>query len=276
MHATSRRTFLSSAVAVSLCSRIGFASEEKVHIGAMDGGLNLNSNPEAVRMAAKLGFDGVQISFGKLVDGRMPADNPEVIARYLSLSREYRIPIDGTSMHQLYPMDPKWVLTSIRLTNALHSGVLLLPFFGPTEIKTPKDMERVGDMLRDLAPEATNAGVILGLENTLSAADSARILDRARSPSVQVFYDVGNSAAEGLNSVKEIRWLGKDRICQFHFKDDPHYLGEGSIQFPPIVQAIRDIHFAGYVNLEAKPPSGNIEADAQRNLAYVRKIMAQR
>jgi predicted N-formylglutamate amidohydrolase len=60
-----------------------FAQEEKLRIGVTDWNLNLGANPEALPLAAKLGFDAVQISFGrKLVDGKMPADNPEVIARY--------------------------------------------------------------------------------------------------------------------------------------------------------------------------------------------------
>jgi L-ribulose-5-phosphate 3-epimerase len=205
----------------------------------------------------------------------LPTDNPEVIASYLSLSRKYRIRIDGTSLDQRHPLDPKWVLDSIRLTKALDTTVLELPFFGPSAIRTKEEMEHVGDVLRELAPEATKAGVVLGLENTLSAEDNARIIERSRSKSVQVYYDVGNSTAAGFNPVREIRWLGRDRICQFHFKDDPRYLGQGNIKFEPIVQAIRDIHFFGYANLETNSPSGKLEADMRQNLTYIRKIIAQ-
>ena len=82
-------------------------------------------------------------------------------------------------------------------------------------------MEYTGDALRDLAPEAEKADVILGLENTISAEDNVRIMDRARSKNVLVYYDVGNSTNNGFDVVKEIRWLGKDRICQIHLKDNP-------------------------------------------------------
>ena len=54
---------------------------------------------------------------------------------------------------------------------------------------------------------------------------------------VLVYYDVGNSTIAGFDPVKEIRWLGKDRICQFHLKDNPHFLGEGKIQFGPIARS---------------------------------------
>ena len=278
-----RRKFLGSAVAAGLCSRSGFAQQEKLRIGVTDWNLHLGANPEALPMAANLGFEGVQISFGRtLVDGEMPADNPEVIARYLALSRQYKIPIDGTCVDKLHdnglksdPLAAKWVLDSIRLTRALDTKVLLLPFFGRWALQTKEEMDYAGDALRDLAVEATKAGVILGLEDTISAEDNVRIMERSQSSSVLVYYDVGNSTVAGFDPVKEIRWLGKSRICQFHLKDNPHYLGEGSIQFLPIMRAIRDIQFSGYANLEADAPSKLLEADMRRNLAFIRNVMAQ-
>jgi L-ribulose-5-phosphate 3-epimerase len=278
-----RRKFIGSALAAGLCSRSDFAQQEKLRIGVTDWNLHLGANPEAVPMAANLGFEGVQISFGRtLVDGRMPADNPDVIARYLGLSKQYKIPIDGTCVDKLHdnglksdPLASKWVLDSIRLTKALDTKVLLLPFFGRWALQTKQEMDYVGDALRDLAVEATKAQVILGLEDTISAEDNVRIMERSQSPGVLVYYDVGNSTVAGFDPVKEIRWLGKSRICQFHLKDNPHYLGEGSIQFLPIMRAIRDIQFSGYANLEADAPSKQLEADMRRNLAFIRNVMAQ-
>jgi L-ribulose-5-phosphate 3-epimerase len=276
-----RRKFLGSAVAAGVCSRLAIARDQPLRIGVTDWNLNLGANPEAVPLAAKLGFEGVQISFGrKLVDDKMPVDHPEMIARYLSLSRENKIPIDGTCVDRLHdnglksdPLAPKWVLDSIRLTKALETKVLLLPFFSRWALRTREEMDYVGDALRDLAPEATKAGVILGLENTISAEDNVRIMERSRSASVKVYYDVGNSTEAGFDPVTEIRWLGRERICQFHLKDNPHYLGEGSIQFAPILRAIGEIQFSGFANLETDAPSKELDADLRRNLAYVRNMM---
>jgi L-ribulose-5-phosphate 3-epimerase len=127
--------------------------------------------------------------------------------------------------------------------------------------------------LRELAPEAEKAGVILGLEDTISAEDNVRIMDRSRAKNVLVYYDVGNSTIAGFDPVKEIRWLGKDRICQFHLKDNPHYLGEGTIQFKPIIRAIEDIGWSGWMNLETDAHPGSLDADMRRNLAYIRNIV---
>jgi len=278
-----RREFLHTAVGVSVFSRLAFAKAARLRIGVTDWNLEKGADPEAVPLAAQLGFDGVQVSFGrKIADNKMPVDNPDLLVRYLNLSRQYKIPIDGTCVDRLHDnglkddkLGIKWVQDSIRLTKALNSKVLLLPFFGRRALQTRDEMDHVGDVLRDLGPEAEHAGVILGLEDTISAEDNVRIMERSRSESVLVYYDVGNSTKAGFDVVKEIRWLGKDRICQFHLKDNPHYLGEGSIQFPAVMQAIGDIGFTGYANLETDARPNQIEADMRKNLAYIRKVMEQ-
>jgi sugar phosphate isomerase/epimerase len=170
---------------------------------------------------------------------------------------------------------PKWVSDSIRLTKELETRVLLLPFFGKWGLQTPAEMNYVGDALRELAPEAEKAGVILGLEDEISAEDNVRIMDRSGSKNVLVYYDVGNSTKAGFDVVKEIRWLGKDRICQFHLKDNPHFLGEGQIQFEPILHAIHDIGFLGFANLETNARRDAVEADMRRNLMFIRGVMTQ-
>src|ERR1700722_4773402 len=116
-----RRKFIGSAVAAGVCSRLAIAGDQPLRIGVTDWNLNLGANPEAVSLAAKLGFEGVQISFGrKLVDDKMPVDHPEVIARYLKLSKENKIPIDGTCVDRLHdnglksdPLAPKGGLDSL-------------------------------------------------------------------------------------------------------------------------------------------------------------------
>ena len=281
MSRITRRRWLGAVAATTLAAPSAFAAREKLRIGVTDWNLMLGADPKAVTLASQLGFEGVQISFGrKIVDDKMPVDNPEVIAQYLQLSKENGIPIDGTCVDRLHDnglksdkLAPKWVLDSIRLTKELRTKVLLVPFFGKWALTNKAEMDYTGDALRDLAPEAEKAGVILGIEDTISAEDNVRMIDRARSKNVMVYYDVGNSTVAGFDIVKEIRWLGKERICQFHLKDNPNYLGEGKIEFMPVMHTIRDIGFSGYANLETDAHEETLEADMRRNLMYIRKVM---
>lgn len=283
MNLPSRRDFCMAASLGPVAARLARGADPKLHVGVTDWNLRLGANPEAVPFAAKLGFDGVQVSFGrKLVDDKLPVDNPATIARYRALSAEHKIPIAGTCVDRLHDnglksdkLAVRWVQDSIRMTNSLKTRVLLLPFFGKWAIRSKEEMDYTADALRELGPEAEKAGVILGLEDTISAEDNVRIMERSRSKAVLVYYDVGNSTSNGFDVVKEIRWLGKDRICQIHLKDNPNYMGEGKIQFPAVVQAIRDIGFSGYTVLETDTHrDSSVEADMKRNLAYIRGVMA--
>ena len=272
---STRRRFLGATAGFAVTHRVAFGRTVPLRIGVTDWNLNLSAKPDSVKKAAGLGFQGVQISFGReLVGGKMPADQPEVISQYLNLSQQYGLAIDGTCVDRLHdnglksdPLALKWVSDAIRLTRDLRVKVLLVPFFGRWAIKSDAEMSRVGDALREVAPEAEKAGVILGLEDTISAEDNVRIMEMSRSKNVLTYYDVGNSTKAGFDVAKEVRWLGKDRICQFHFKDNPHFLGEGAIQFTPVVQAIRDIGWSGWANLETDARPGSLDADMRRNLS---------
>jgi sugar phosphate isomerase/epimerase len=250
-------------------------------VGVTDWNLRLTGKVEAVETAARLRFDGVQVSLGRTpADGKLPLDDTVVQQQYLTASKIHKIPIDGTCLDILHvnglkndKLGAKWVADAIPITKKLDTRVILLPFFGKCGLKTPQEMDYVGDVLREIAPEAEKAGVILGLEDTISAEDNVRIMERSKSPAVLTYYDVGNSTQNGFEVVKEIRWLGKDRICQFHLKDNPHYLGDGKIDFPAVLKAIEDIGFHGFANLETDSPSKAVEDDMSKNLRFVRRLL---
>ena len=275
----SRRSLLAAGGA-AIASTALRARSHSLKIGVTDWNLKLTGKVEAVETAARLRFDGVQVSLGqKPIDGKLPLDDVAVQQQYLTASKIQKIALDGTCLDILHinylkndKLGQKWVADSIPITKKLNARVVLLPFFGKGALKTRDEMDYVGDVLREIAPEAQKAGVILGLEDTISAEDNVRIMDRTKSASVLTYYDVGNSTEGGFDVVKEIRWLGKDRICQIHLKDNPHYLGEGKIDFPAVVKAIGDIGFRGYANLETACPSKSVDDDMTRNLHFIRRL----
>jgi sugar phosphate isomerase/epimerase len=251
-------------------------------VGVTDWNLKLENQPAAVALAKRLGFDGVQISIGKGTDG-LPLSNPALQRTYLAESRRVSLPLASVCLDILHtnilksdPLGRRWVADAIPIARALGVKVILLPFFGKGALQTWQEMDYVGDVLRELAPAAAKAGVILGLEDTISARDNVRIMERTKSPAVLTYYDVGNSTRNGFNVVEEIRWLGAARICEMHLKDNPGYLGQGKIDFPAVVDALADIGFRGWAELETDTPSGSVERDMATNLAYIRGVIAKR
>lgn len=106
----------------------------------------------------------------------------------------------------------RWTLDGIRLAQRLGVKVMLLPCVfncGPVGAQ----IDALSDALKELSPHAEKAGVVFGIEDFLSAEDNARLMKRAKFDAGKVFYDFGNSNEQGYDVVKEIRHLGRDRIC---------------------------------------------------------------
>lgn len=285
MQLVTRRAFIGAgaSTAIATLGVPGLASATKVRfkIGATDWNLKLEGKIEAISLAKQLGFDGVQISIGKGTD-KLPLSDPGLQKAYLDESKRVDLKIASLCLEILHtnclksdPLGQRWVADSISIAKAMGLRVVLLPFFGRCALETEAEMGKVGDILKELAPAAEKAGVILGLEDTISARDNVRIMDRTQSSAVLTYYDVGNSMNNGFDVVKEIRWLGSARICEVHLKDNPHYLGGGRIDFKAVIDALADVGFDGWAQLETDSPS-SVEADMGRNLRFIRGLIAAR
>ncbi len=282
-----RRSFLnqtaaSLAAAAVLPARFARAAQARFKVGVTDWNLKQTGKLEAVALARKIGFDGVQVSIGRqAVADRLPLDDRARQQAYLEESKRVGLPLGSLCLDILHvnglksdPLGQRWVAESIPIAKNMGVKVILLPFFGKWALTTDAEKDYVGDALREVAPAAEKAGVILGLEDTISAKDNVRIMERSKSPAVLTYYDVGNSTNNGFAVVEEIRWLGKDRICEMHLKDNPNFLGLGKIDFPAVVAALADIGFAEWAQLETSCPTGSVEADMGVNLKFVRDLMA--
>ena len=258
----------------------------KFKLGVTDWNLKLAGRPEAVLMAGELGFDGLQVSVGRFPrDGKLALADKMLQETYLAEAKRHRCPVASLCLDILNvnglkwredPLGPRWVAEAIPIARALGVKVILLPFFGKHMLENQSDLDYVGDALKEIAPAAERAKVVLGLEDTLSAQDNVRIIDRSRSRAVSVYYDVGNASKAGFDVVQELRWLGRDRVCEVQFKDNPHFLGQGSVDFAAIIDVLADMGFDRWVQLETDCPSGDVEVDMTRNQAFVRRLIAAR
>lgn len=278
-----RRDFLhygaASLAAIGGQSLIGSADAKGVRfrVGVTDWNLRQTAKIESVALAKKLGFDGVQISIGR----KMELNDKALQQNFLAESKRLGQPLTSLCLDILHvnglksdPLGQRWTAEAIPIAKAMGVKVILLPFFGKWALKTQAEMDFVGDALKEIAPAAQKAGVILGLEDTISARDNVRIMERSKSPAVLTYYDVGNSTQQGFDVIEEIRWLGRKRICEVHLKDNPGYLGQGKINFTAVVNALAEIGFDKWAQLECDAPSGSVENDMGKNLGFIRGVIA--
>ena len=82
---------------------------------------------------------------------------------------------------------------------------------------------------------------------------------------------------QGYDLYREIRQLGKERICQFHMKEDASLLGRGAIDFRRVKEAIDEIGYTGWLIIEGATVQGRSVADCYRdNQKYLRSVFPTR
>lgn len=281
-----RRNFLQTSVAGLASVAVGHqslaayvaAKSVRFRLGVTDWNLRQTVKLESVALSKKLGFDGVQISIGR----KMELADKALQQSFLAESKRVGQPLASLCLDILHvnglksdPLGQRWTAEAIPIAKAMGIKVILLPFFGKWALQTQAEMDYTGDALKEIAPAAEKAGVILGLEDTISARDNVRIMERSKSPAVLTYYDVGNSTQNGFDIIEEIRWLGNKRICEVHLKDNPSYMGQGKINFKAVVEALADIGFDQWAHLETVAPSGSIDDDMKKNLGFIRGVIAE-
>ncbi|MCL5270232.1 MAG: sugar phosphate isomerase/epimerase [bacterium] len=249
--------------------------------------LRLGSCMIDLPQAKAAGLDGVEVNVGPAADRLQIADEA-VRRRYKEQMRETGLAIPSLMMGLLNgaplaadPRGPDWLAQSIDAARDLGAQTVLVAFFGKGDLLDAagkvkqQDVDVVVERLRAFAPRAKEAGVTLAIENTLPAAENIRILDSIGHESVKVYYDVFNTGvSKGYDVPAEIRLL-KRRIAQVHFKNGPRYLEDRANFFEPIVAALKDIGYAGWIVLETSSPSKDPVADARRNAEFVRRLLGR-
>jgi sugar phosphate isomerase/epimerase len=223
----------------------------------------------------------VQVSLGTVANN-MQLRKPEVQQAYRDAAKKTSLEVASLAIGEMnnvpYKSDPRtveWVSDSIDVCKALRTRVVLLAFFGNGDLRDDKPgVDEVVKRLKAVAPKAEKAGVILGIESWLSADEHLDILKRVGSKVVQVYYDVCNSNDRGYDIYREIRQLGRKRICEFHFKENGALLGKGKVDFAKVRVALDDIGYRGWVQIEgAVPPGAQMLESYQANCKFVRGIL---
>lgn len=252
-------------------------------IGACDWSIGRRGRVDALALAGEIGLDGVQVSFGR-PGAEHDLREAEARERYEAASERHGVAIASLAMGVLNEVPyassedaERWVAECIEVMPKMGQGIVLLAFFGKGDIKGERALQdEVVRRLREVAPKAEEAGVVLGLETWLDAGEHERILDAVGSPAVKVYYDTANMHKMGYDIYKEIRRLG-ERICEVHCKENGRLLGRGAVDFKRVRSALDDIDYRGWLVIEGATEKGmSVKECYIHNQKYLRTIFPTR
>ena len=285
--AITRRSLLKRASALLLLNSfagsilIG-ATRRQIRISACDWSIGKSSDPGAFDVAKEIGLEGIQVNLGG-IKNNLHLREPERQRQYLEKSKESGIRISSLAIAELnnvpYKEDPQtevWVSDSIDVAKNLGVSVILLAFFHKNDLRgDEKGKQEVIRRLRVVAPKAERMGITLGIESYLSANELVDIIQRVGSKSVKVYYDFRNSADAGYDVIKEIKFLGKDAICELHMKENGFLLGKGTLDWKRIGETLMEIDYVGdgWMQIEgAIPKDADIIESYRSNLKFLKDI----
>ena len=263
-----------AAAVIAATSGGGF----EVRLGVCDWTIGKSGDPAALGLAGTLGLDGVQVSLVPKGDSLALID-PALRRAYLEAMERTGVAIVSFAIGDLNdvplksdPRAEKWLGQGIEIAAAMNVKIILVPFFGKGDLKNdPAGLDAAVAALKRLAPAAAKAGVVLALENWLSAGENLKIIERVGSPAVRVYYDVGNSQDAGHPILDEIRFLGA-HIVEFHAKDTKDLYGKGSLDFPAVRKAMEDIGYTGWFVLEGTKMPLGVEKSVRYDTDYLKTV----
>lgn len=253
-----------------------------LRVGMTDWNLGKRGDITKIALARQIGLDGIQVSLTFPTDGSPHLREPATQAAFKQAALANGIQIcslaigsPGESRLPLHtsPAAAILLVEAVDVARNLGTNDILLPILGDSHIdmNNQKDVNTFVAMMKEVARHAEKAGVVVALEDWISAEDNLRLLDAIGSDYVAVYYDARNIKSRLHDPYGEPKRLGK-RIHQIHVKNGNKLMRDQDVlDWPRLAQEFADIGYRGWYVLETGSPSGDLVADTRANVEYVRR-----
>ncbi|QEW37063.1 hypothetical protein VIC01_02640 [Phocaeicola vulgatus] len=128
--------------------------------------------------------------------------------------------------------------------------------------------------------DAVKDGVVIGIRTPLDAGGDIKLLKEINSKGIKIYYSFQNALENGRDLCKELKKLGKDRICQIHCTDtDGVTLPYNTRLDMNAVKHILDkMGWSGWLVIERsrnKDEVRNVKKNFGTNVAYLKQVFQQ-
>jgi sugar phosphate isomerase/epimerase len=254
-----------------------------VRVGMTDWNLGQRGDISKIALAREIGLDGIQVSVQYPTDGTPTVRDPKTQEAFRRAALENGIQIcslaignPGKSRMPMHtnPAFAVLLTEAVEIAHNLGTNNILLPILGDSHIdmKNQAQVDTFIATMKEVARYGERYGVVVGLEDWISAEDNIRLVDAIGSDYVAVYYDAHNIVPRVKDIYAEPKMLGK-RINQIHVKNAKMLMSSpgGRLDWPRMAQEFYDIGYRGWYVLETDTPTGDIIADTRANIEYVKK-----
>lgn len=183
------------------------------------------------KLVHELNGDGVELDMGSL-GKRETFDNklrdPHFQQLFRETAREFQLEVPSIAMSGFYGQSfleranyEELVRECLNAMKVMDAKVAFLPLGGikagwegepALRAEVVKRLKKVGDM-------AAAEGLVIGIEAQLDAKGDVKLLKEIDSLGIKIYFKFQNALENGRDLCKELKILGKKRICQIHCTD---------------------------------------------------------
>ena len=183
------------------------------------------------KLVHELNGDGVELDMGSL-GKRETFDNklrdPHFQQLFRETAREFQLEVPSIAMSGFYGQSfleranyEELVRECLNAMKVMDAKVAFLPLGGikagwegepALRAEVVKRLKKVGDM-------AAAEGLVIGIETQLDAKGDVKLLKEIDSFGIKIYFKFQNALENGRDLCKELKSLGKKRICQIHCTD---------------------------------------------------------
>lgn len=183
------------------------------------------------KLVHELNGDGVELDMGSL-GKRETFDNklrdPHFQQLFRETAREFQLEVPSIAMSGFYGQSfleranyEELVRECLNAMKVMDAKVAFLPLGGikagwegepALRAEVVKRLKKVGDM-------AAAEGLVIVIETQLDAKGDVKLLKEIDSFGIKIYFKFQNALENGRDLCKELKILGKKRICQIHCTD---------------------------------------------------------
>ncbi|MET0463822.1 MAG: sugar phosphate isomerase/epimerase family protein [Chitinophagaceae bacterium] len=266
-------------------------SKDRYKIGLIDLMLLKRQKLGAITLTNELGADGVEVDMGGL--GNRPTfDNQLLVdsvrAQFLAKAKELNVEIFSLAMTGYYAQSfcsrdeyKKSIEDCIKTMKLMNVRTAFLPLGVQCDlVKNPERRDSVIARLKVAGKMAQKAGVVIGIETSLSATEEVKLLKDIGSKAIKIYFNFSNPLKEGRDLIAELKILGRKNICMIHAtnKDSVWLQNDPQIDMQLVKKTLDEMKWKGWLVIErsrdaTKPRE--VKYNFGANTAYLKGIFQE-
>ena len=262
--------------------------EQRYKIAVCDWMILKRQKIGSFQLVHELKGDGVELDMGGL-GKRERFDNklrePHFQQLFRETAQKFQVEVPSIAMSGFYGQSfllrsdyKALVQDCLNTMKVMNVPIAFLPLGTGCDLqKNPEIRPELVQRLKVVGDMAVEMGKVIGIETSLNAREEVRLLNEIDSPGIKIYFKFQNSLENGRDLCKELRILGKERICQIHCTDTdgvtlPY---NDRLDMQKVRKVLDKMGWSGWLVVERsrnKEDIRNVKKNFSENIEYLKKI----